>query len=195
MSVFDPPVVAGAELLDEAPLDEEAVDEELELDPHAASPKIAATATAAPLMVRLKINFFSFTLVSPGVSADRGAYVLISCKRFVRSAFALGRQPVPESEVRVDEAPARQRLLELHSQLPDVHVDGPIADPHLAAPDEAEQLVARHDPVGAPCELGQQAELTDREHQRPSGRARQVLVRQDLERPDLEHLMGRGHAP
>jgi len=63
--VFAPPVVLlAAPVLAVEPLDA-VVDELLELDPHAASPKMAATATATPLMLRLRLNFFSLTLLVP----------------------------------------------------------------------------------------------------------------------------------
>src|SRR5438876_447553 len=53
----------------------------------------------------------------------------------------------------MDEAPARQRLLELHAQLAHVDVDAAIAAAHGPAPDRAKEILARDDPVLAAREL------------------------------------------
>src|SRR5581483_5655125 len=94
----------------------------------------------------------------------------------------LGGQAVAEAEVGVDEPPPRKRLCELHPQLAHVDVDRPIPGTHLPPPDEGEQLLPRHDPISPPCQLGEQAQLADREHQCPARRPREVLLREDLER-------------
>src|SRR5437016_7424618 len=102
-----------------------------------------------------------------------------------------GRQPVAETEVGVDESPLRQRLLQLHPQLANVDVDRAVSPPHVAAPDEAEQLLARHDPVRPPRQLCEQPQLADRQYQRPSPGPRKMLLRQNLERTYLECLAAR----
>ena len=59
---------------------------------------------------------------------------------------------------------------------------------HLASPDEAEQLLPGHDPPRTARELRQQAKLANREHQRPPGGNRDVVVGKNLERADGEQL-------
>src|SRR5689334_12245825 len=99
------------------------------------------------------------------VSAGPAAQLLIGCEPLVTVLFVFGGEAVAESEVRVNEPPSRQRFLELHAKLPDIHVDRPVTWPHLPPPDQSEELLARHDPVGAPRKLREQAQLPNREHQ------------------------------
>ena len=98
---------------------------------------------------------------------------------------ALRREPVAEAEVRVDEAPVRQRGVELHPQLADVHVDRAVAGAHLAPPDQPEQLLTGDDPVGPARQLGQQPQLPEGQRQRVTVGTRQMLIGHDLKRPDV----------
>jgi hypothetical protein len=72
-----------------------------------------------------------------------------------------GSQPVPETEVRVNEAPLRHHSFELDSQASDVHVDRTIAGAHLPPPGQTEELLPRHDPIRASCQLCQDPQLLD----------------------------------
>src|SRR5689334_16361306 len=74
-------------------------------------------------------------------------------------------QPVAEPEMGMDEAPVRQSGLELDPELAYIHVDRAVTGAHLLAPHQAEQLLAGHDPVGAPGQFGQKPQLADREHE------------------------------
>src|ERR1700733_5426909 len=118
------------------------------LEPQATMPSDEA-ATAASAAMRLGFTVISFALMSARVCVQRSAEVLSSCEPFVGVLCRLGGQSVTEAEVGVDEPPLRKRLLELDPQLSHVHVDRSVPGSHLAAPDETEQLLARHDPVGA----------------------------------------------
>src|SRR4051794_2514189 len=59
----------------------------------------------------------------------------------------LGREAIPDAEVRVDVAPPRRRLLELLAQLADEHVDRPVAARHRIAPRTLVDLLAREHPA------------------------------------------------
>ena len=124
------------------------------------------------------------------VSAETEPLVLSSCERLVRNLGKLWREPVAKPEVRVDEPPVGQRLLELHAEPSDVDVDRPIARSHLSSPGQAEQFLALDDPISAARELDEDAQLLDRERQSPTSCARDVVRGQDLERSDLERLEG-----
>jgi hypothetical protein len=65
--------------------------------------------------------------------------------------------------VRVDVAPLRQGLLELHAQLVHVDVHGPVAVTQGRPPDEREELFAPDDPARAGRERDEQIELADGE--------------------------------
>src|ERR1700744_867828 len=93
------------------------------------------------------------------VSAGPAAQLLIACEPLVTVLFVFSGEPVAEPEVRVDEPPSRQRFLELHAKLPDIHVDRPVPWAHFSPPHEPEELLARHDSVGAPRKLREQAQL------------------------------------
>src|SRR5437764_5788320 len=148
---------------------------ELLLAPHAAAISDAATTMAtAPMRRFLKVISLARSGVRVCVEPDD--QVLSSCEPVVFGLFALGRQSVAEAEMRVDEAPPRERFSELHAQLSHVHVDRPFTRSKLSAPHEAEQLLAGHDPIRAACQLGEEPKLSDRQHQRPTPGARQVLL-------------------
>src|SRR5690606_1864405 len=97
-----------------------------------------------------------------------------------RSGRWLGSEAVPESDVGVDEPPARSGGLELLPELVDVDVDRSIAAAQRAAPDGLEERVASDDVAGADGERRQQLELADRQRHDAAGDQRQALRRPDL---------------
>src|ERR1700759_463365 len=116
------------------------------------------------------------------VSGGAAAQLLISCEPLVSVLLVLGGEAVAEPEVRVDEPPPRQRFLELHAKLADIHVNRPVPGPHLPPPNQPEELLTRHDPVSAPRQLCEQAQLPNREHQGSATGAGGMLLGGDLER-------------
>src|SRR5438309_12068837 len=100
-----PPLAALLELALELvlPPDPPELELELLLEPHAATTSEAATASATALIRRF-LKVISLVGVV-GVSATAGRRVLTSCEPVIHLLRALGRQPVPEAEMRVNEAP------------------------------------------------------------------------------------------
>ena len=90
----------------------------------------------------------------------------------------------------VDEAPVRQRRLQLAPQLADVDVDRAIAGAQLAAPDGSVELLPAYDRAEAPRHRRQQLELPDRQRERSAGREDQALVGADLELAGVEDVSG-----
>src|SRR2546423_660828 len=90
-------------------------------------------------------------------------------------------EAVAETEVRVDEALARQGLLELRAQLADVDVDRALLLAERPCPDHRVELLAAYDPPAAARQCGQQAQLPHGQRERAPVRERQELARPDLE--------------
>lgn len=117
-----------------------------------------------------------------------GSRVLSSCELTVVALFVLCRHAIAEAKVGVDEAPTWESPIELDPELADVDIDGSVPVAHVATPNEAEELLAGNNSIHAPRELCQQAQLADGEHQGAAARPGEVLIREDLERPDIENL-------
>ena len=83
-------------------------------------------------------------------------------------------------------------MFKLHPQSPNINVDRPVPRPHLPPPREPEQVFARGDAIRPPGELGKQAQLTDRQHERMPPDPRDVLIGKDLKRPYLERFARQG---
>jgi hypothetical protein len=80
----------------------------------------------------------------------------------------------------MDESPSRHCLFQLYTQPSDIHINRPVSWSHFPTPSQAKQVLARHDPISAAGELGQEVELSDREHQGPPPSPCDVLIRKDL---------------
>ena len=100
-----------------------------------------------------------------------------------------GIEAVAEPDVRVDEAVARQRRLELHAQLVHVDVDRAVALAKGSAPYQAVQVLPSHDPAAAARERHEQAELAHRQAQRGAAGEREPLRGVDLERADADRVL------
>lgn len=88
----------------------------------------------------------------------------------------------------MDEAPIRQRPLELASQLAHVHVHGTVSRAQRIAPDAAVELLARDHRPDALRHRREQFELPHRQHERLSGGEYEAFLDPDLELPRVQDL-------
>jgi hypothetical protein len=90
-------------------------------------------------------------------------------------------EAVTEAGVRVDEAPARQRVAELGTQLVDVDVDRAVVGSQRSAPDGLVELITIDNPSFAADEGGEQLKLAKRESESPTCGYGPMLLGPDLQ--------------
>src|SRR3954467_798323 len=99
---------------------------------------------------------------APRVARSSSSSSAAKCLRIdsvsVIALFLCG-EPIAEPEVGVDEAPARQRLVQLVAQLADVDVDRAVVLAERAPPHGGVELGAAHDPAAPVGQRAQKCEL------------------------------------